>query len=175
MGILVRHKESGKIIFYLKGADTVIKQFLPESQRGFVDEESYDLATNGLRTLVISQKLVSEEFYEKWNMDYQKADQILEGRVEGVKKVIGQLEADMDFLGITGVEDKLQENVAQTLENMRNANIKVWMLTGDKIETAICIAISAGLKSPQQNMHIIKELTDELELMAKLNYFNNIA
>lgn len=54
MGILVRHKESGKIIFYLKGADTVIKQFLPESQRGFVDEESYDLATNGLRTLVIS-------------------------------------------------------------------------------------------------------------------------
>jgi len=70
----------------------------------------------------------------------------------------------MDFLGITGVEDKLQENVAQTLENMRNANIKVWMLTGDKIETAICIAISAGLKSPQQNMHIIKELTDELEL-----------
>ena len=58
---------------------------------------------------------------------------------------------------------------------MRNANIKVWMLTGDKIETAICIAISVGLKSPQQNMHIIKELTDELELMAKLNYFNNIA
>ena len=54
----------------------------------------------------------------------------------------------MDFLGITGVEDKLQENVAQSLENMKNANIKVWMLTGDKIETAICIAISAGLKSP---------------------------
>jgi len=58
---------------------------------------------------------------------------------------------------------------------MKNASIKVWMLTGDKIETSICIAISAGLKSPQQNIHIIKELTDELELQAKLNHFNNIA
>ena len=47
---------------------------------------------------------------------------------------------------------------------MRNAGIKVWMLTGDKIETAICIAISTGLKSPQQNIYIIKELRDELEL-----------
>ena len=53
----------------------------------------------------------------------------------------------MEFLGITGVEDKLQENVAFTLENARNAGIKVWMLTGDKIETAICIAISSGLKA----------------------------
>ena len=56
----------------------------------------------------------------------------------------------MDFLGITGVEDKLQDNVSQTLENIRNAGINIWMLTGDKIETAICIAISSGLKSHQQ-------------------------
>ncbi len=70
------------------------------------------------------------------------------GRAKAVKNVIGNLECDMDFLGITGVEDKLQEKVSQSLENMRNAGVKVWMLTGDKIETAICIAISTGLKSP---------------------------
>lgn len=55
----------------------------------------------------------------------------------------------MEFLGITGVEDKLQENVINVLESFRNAGIKVWMITGDKIETAICIAISSGLKTNQ--------------------------
>jgi phospholipid-translocating ATPase len=71
----------------------------------------------------------------------------MEGRSEAVKKVISLIESDMEFLGITGVEDKLQDNIAQSLENMRNAGIKIWMLTGDKIETAICISISSGLKS----------------------------
>ena len=54
----------------------------------------------------------------------------------------------MEFLGITGVEDKLQEDVNYTLENLSNSGIKTWMLTGDKVETAICISISSGLKSP---------------------------
>lgn len=63
----------------------------------------------------------------------------------------------MEFLGITGVEDMLQEDVCHTLENIRNAGINVWMLTGDKIETAICIAISSGIKSPDQSIFLIKE------------------
>jgi len=70
----------------------------------------------------------------------------------------------MEFLGITGVEDKLQEEVCQTLENIRNAGINVWMLTGDKIETAICIAISSGIKSPDQEIFLIKECSDEGKL-----------
>jgi phospholipid-translocating ATPase len=53
----------------------------------------------------------------------------------------------MELLGITGVEDKLQEDVCSTLESLRNAGINIWMLTGDKIETATCIAISAGIKA----------------------------
>ena len=70
----------------------------------------------------------------------------------------------MEFLGITGVEDKLQEEVCQTLENIRNAGINIWMLTGDKIETAICIAISSGIKSPDQEIFLIKECSDEVKL-----------
>ncbi len=57
------------------------------------------------------------------------------------------LESNMQFLCITGVEDKLQEQVSQTIENLRNAGLSIWMLTGDKIETAQCIAISAGLRN----------------------------
>jgi phospholipid-translocating ATPase len=63
MGIVVRHTESKRLVFYLKGADVIMKQFLPEVQRGFVDEECDDLAREGLRTLVITQKLVDEDFY----------------------------------------------------------------------------------------------------------------
>ncbi len=59
MGILVRHIESDKFIFYLKGADTIMKQFLPQHQRGFVDEECDDVAREGLRTLVIAQRYLS--------------------------------------------------------------------------------------------------------------------
>jgi phospholipid-translocating ATPase len=74
----------------------------------------------------------------------------LEDREKEVRRVISLLETNMEFLGITGVEDKLQEDVCQTLERIRNAGINVWMLTGDKIETAICIANSSGIKSPDQ-------------------------
>jgi phospholipid-translocating ATPase len=58
-----------------------------------------------------------------------------------------ELESEMEFLGISGVEDKLQDNINFTLENLKNAGINIWMLTGDKMETAKCIAISSGLKS----------------------------
>lgn len=62
----------------------------------------------------------------------------------------------MELLGITGVEDKLQENINESLSQLRNAGINVWMITGDKVETAICIGISAGLKSPTQDIFVIK-------------------
>lgn len=62
-------------------------------------------------------------------------------------EVMEYLEEEMEYLGVTGVEDKLQNDVMLTIESLRSAGINVWMLTGDKVETATCIAISAGLKS----------------------------
>ena len=56
----------------------------------------------------------------------------------------------MDYLAVTGVEDKLQEKVLETIETLRQAGIQIWMLTGDKIETAKCIAISTGLKTKRE-------------------------
>lgn len=67
-----------------------------------------------------------------------------------MKQIMLKLEHDMDLIGITGVEDKLQDQVATTIEALRMGGIKIWMLTGDKVETAKCIAISAGLKSVNQ-------------------------
>ena len=72
-----------------------------------------------------------------------------------------ELENEMELLGITGVEDKLQDEVALTIEKLRQAGMKVWMLTGDKIETACCIAISAGFKNRNQKLFTMRDIDDE--------------
>jgi phospholipid-translocating ATPase len=109
-----------------------------------------------------------------WREKFNKANQSLSNRETEVRKIIESLEVDMEFLGITGVEDKLQEDVCNTLENLRNAGIQVWMLTGDKVETATCIAISAGIKSTAQDTFLMKELVDPIEITNKLNDFSNM-
>jgi len=65
------------------------------------------------------------------------------------------LENDLELLGITGVEDKLQDDVSSTLELLRNAGINIWMLTGDKVETACCIGISSRLISRNQTYTVM--------------------
>jgi phospholipid-translocating ATPase len=95
-------------------------------------------------------------------------------RTEKIKNVMNSLENNMEFLGITGVEDKLQEDVYQTLENIRNAGIQIWMLTGDKAETAICTAISAGIKENNKEVYIMKEIEDEMVFQEKVNIFHNL-
>ena len=69
----------------------------------------------------------------------------------------------MELLGITGVEDRLQDEVAVVIESLRNAGVQVWMLTGDKVETATCIAISAGFKRRMQPIFFMRDLTDKFE------------
>lgn len=78
----------------------------------------------------------------------------------------------MELLGVTGVEDKLQENVAVVIESLRNAGIQVWMLTGDKVETATCIAISAGFKRRTQPIFFMREMTDGDEINSALDAYS---
>lgn len=173
MGIILEHEATSRIIFYLKGADVVMKDKVPEKQRGFLLDECENLAREGLRTLVLSQRNISTEEFTNWKKIYDEATMSLVDRDDKTRKAIELIEKDMDLLGVTGVEDKLQEEVCQTLETLRNAGIQVWMLTGDKIETAMCISISAGIKSSSQTFHVIKEINDPLVLSHKLNEFSN--
>lgn len=86
-----------------------------------------------------------------------------------MRRVVESLESNMELLGITGVEDKLQEDIQDCISQLRNAGISIWMITGDKVETAICIGISAGLKSPTQELFVIKEQSEIYMLKNKLN------
>ena len=70
-----------------------------------------------------------------------------------------------------GVEDRLQDNVRNTLELLRNAGVRVWMLTGDKLETATCIAKSSRLVARTQAIHVFKPVTTRAEAHQELNAF----
>jgi P-type E1-E2 ATPase len=91
--------------------------------------------------------MLRESEFEQWLSKYRSAQSDLNNRDFLLASAVSELEQDLELLGVTGVEDKLQEDVAQTIECLRSSGIKIWMLTGDKVETATCIAISAGFKS----------------------------
>ena len=156
MGIILKNIKYGHIIFYLKGAENVMREYAKEEYIGYINENAENLATKGLRTLVITHKLLDEEEFNKWNIEYKEASTSMENRKERMAKVISKLENNMEFLCVTGVEDLLQNDVAITIDNLRNAGMKIWMLTEDKIETATCISISAGIKGKNQKIFTLK-------------------
>jgi phospholipid-translocating ATPase len=154
MGIIVRETSSGEILFLQKGADVVMARIVQRND--WLEEETANMAREGLRTLVVARKKLSAHTYEEFRAKYHEASVRLEGRNEAMTAVIADvLERDLELLGLTGVEDKLQDEVKSTLELLRNAGIKIWMLTGDKIETARCIAISTKLVARNQYIHEI--------------------
>ena len=169
MGIILKNKKYDHIIFYLKGAENVMLRFVKEEYKDTISEHAENLATKGLRTLVLSQKLIYQKDFEKWNIEYEEAKKSMEDRQAKIAQVVSKLEKNMDFLCVTGVEDLLQDDVASTIDNLRNAGMKVWMLTGDKVETATCISISAGLKAKNHKIYTIKN--DDIK--AKVNEDKN--
>ncbi len=128
-----------------------------ESQyNDWLEEEVDNMAREGLRTLVVAKKTLTPEQYHDFEQRYHSAKLSVVNRAAQVAAVVESLERDMELLCVTGVEDRLQDNVRNTLEVLRNAGIKVWMLTGDKLETATCIAKSSRLVARQQDIHIFK-------------------
>lgn len=162
MGIIVRERSSGTTTFVQKGADVVMSNIVQSND--WLDEECGNMAREGLRTLVVGRKRLSENALAEFNKRHRSA-QLLGGdeRAEAIQRVIDDcLESELELLALTGVEDKLQDDVKSTLELMRNAGLKIWMLTGDKIETATNIAVSSKLVSRNQYIHqVAKRKLDE--------------
>ncbi|KAH8114976.1 aminophospholipid-transporting P-type ATPase [Phellopilus nigrolimitatus] len=157
MGIVVRDVTSGEITFLQKGADVVMARIVQRND--WLEEECANMAREGLRTLVIGKKRLGEQAYGVFKEHYHAASIQLQGRNEAMTDVVAEfLERDLELLGLTGVEDKLQDEVKSTIELLRNAGIKIWMLTGDKIETATCIAISTKLVARNQYIHQVAKL-----------------
>ncbi|XP_064598851.1 probable phospholipid-transporting ATPase IIB [Liolophura sinensis] len=167
MGIIVKDEQTGEITFYLKGADVVMTSIVQYND--WLEEECGNMAREGLRTLVVAKKVLTEEQFQDFNARHHQAKMSVQDRSSKVQSVIESLERDMQLLCLTGVEDKLQDNVRPTLEMLKNAGIKVWMLTGDKLETAICIAKSSRLVSRLQDIHTFNNVLTREEAHLQLN------
>nr|CAH8848752.1 unnamed protein product [Trichobilharzia regenti] len=146
MGVVLR-EPNGRILVMVKGADTVIFERLAStslySQATMDHLENF--AKTGLRTLCIAWTEVDPTFYSKWAENFHKASTALVDREAKLETVANAIEQNLKLLGATAIEDKLQVGVPQTISNLMRAGISVWVLTGDKQETAINIGYSCQL------------------------------
>ncbi|KJZ78373.1 hypothetical protein HIM_02411 [Hirsutella minnesotensis 3608] len=131
-------------------------------------EHLEDFAMEGLRTLLYAQRTISEQEYLSWKRLYNQAATSLTDRQERIEAAGDMIEQSLELVGATAIEDKLQKGVPETIDRLRRANIKIWMLTGDKRETAINIAHSARICRPASDVFIIDNTKSALgsQLMA---------
>ncbi|XP_059744394.1 phospholipid-transporting ATPase IK isoform X4 [Bos taurus] len=156
MSVLVR-KPEGSIYLYTKGADTVIYERLQKKgETEWATEEALaSFAKETLRTLCLACKEVDEEVYEEWRQRHQEASILLQNRAQALHQVYEEMEQSLQLLGATAIEDRLQDGVLETIKCLKQGNIKVWVLTGDKQETAVNIGFACELLS--ENMIILEE------------------
>lgn len=170
MSVIVRHPTSREIVLYVKGADTCIFNILhrkyledDECKRQLESTQHYleGYALKGLRTLCMAKRVLTEREYGEWSVNHKKAEIDMTNRDELVLRSCNAIEKDLELLGGTGIEDKLQEGVPQTISSLRKAGIKVWVLTGDKQETAIQIAYACHLFSRDQEVLLVNAESQE--------------
>ncbi|MFH4975051.1 hypothetical protein AB6A40_001760 [Gnathostoma spinigerum] len=179
MSIIVRD-EIG-IVLYCKGADNEIfnalsPSFCHSAEGGRIIKLSRqhleEFSSQGLRTLCVAMKRLTPFSYEVWNARHTaiEKDENMKGKDERLRRSIAQMENDLSLIGVTAIEDRLQDGVAETLSDLRRAGIQVWLLTGDKRETALNIARSCNLFPPEctvvnvsdeSDVDAIKDLDDD--------------
>eukprot|EP00698_Gefionella_okellyi_P023878 TRINITY_DN827_c0_g1_i1.p1 TRINITY_DN827_c0_g1~~TRINITY_DN827_c0_g1_i1.p1 ORF type:complete len:1107 (-),score=195.10 TRINITY_DN827_c0_g1_i1:3170-6490(-) len=145
MSIVLR-MEDGSLVMFTKGADSTMHKLVNRSKLVDTTMKHVDgFATEGLRTLVYAKRELSKADYEEWYQKFQAAEQATKDRQKKVHTAWAALEHDLELLGATAIEDCLQAQVPETIAALIDANIKVWVLTGDKTDTAINIATRCRL------------------------------
>ena len=163
MSIIGRNSR-GEIKLYCKGADTVIFERLALDGQQFKDitlKHLEDFANEGLRTLCFAYVDIPSDVYDQWKETYHKASTAIQNRERKVEDAASLIETNLILLGATAIEDKLQDGVPETIAALLEAKIKLWVLTGDKQETAINIGYSCRLL--QQGMDLIIMNEDSLD------------
>ncbi|GMN42516.1 hypothetical protein TIFTF001_011718 [Ficus carica] len=157
MSVIVRDMEN-QLLLFCKGADSVMFERLAEEGRQFeaqTKEHIKKYAEAGLRTLVIAYRELGEEEYRRWEEEFVKAKtSVSENRDALVDEAADKIERNLILLGATAVEDKLQKGVPECIDKLSQAGIKIWVLTGDKMETAINIGYACSLLR-QDMKHIV--------------------
>ena len=158
MSVIVRMPDR-RIVLLCKGADSMIYSRLRKGEQQTLKKSTAEhlemFAREGLRTLCLARRDLSEDEYRAWNHEYDVAASS-EGREAKVEAVADSIERDLTLLGGTAIEDRLQDGVPDTIALLGRAGIKLWVLTGDKVETAINIGFSCNLLDNDMDLIVLK-------------------
>uniref|UniRef100_A0A4W6CT91 Phospholipid-transporting ATPase n=1 Tax=Lates calcarifer TaxID=8187 RepID=A0A4W6CT91_LATCA len=154
MSIILKFPD-GRIRLYCKGADTVIYERLsPNSRHKETTQDALDIFANEtLRTLCLCYKDISTDEFEAWSRKHKDAQVAMSDRDAALDRVYEEIENNLMLIGATAIEDKLQDGVPETIAKLAKADIKIWVLTGDKKETAENIGYSCSLLSDDMQIH----------------------
>jgi magnesium-transporting ATPase (P-type) len=165
MSVIAQNVDSNTLELLTKGADNIMEpriNWKSEIDRQTVIKHLNDFAVEGLRTLVMGRKILTQQEFDtnfkaivemEQSNDPAKEDKLFE--------IYNKLETGLEFLGASAIEDKLQVGVPETIEKLIEANIRVWILTGDKQETAIEIGKSSRLIQPNMSLLILSSDTKD--------------
>uniref|UniRef100_A0A665UR94 Phospholipid-transporting ATPase n=1 Tax=Echeneis naucrates TaxID=173247 RepID=A0A665UR94_ECHNA len=176
MSVIVRSPE-GKLSLYCKGADTIIYERLHQSCSKLMDvttEHLNEFAGEGLRTLALAYKDLDEEYFSEWKQRHHEASTSLDDREAKLDQLYEEIEKDLLLLGATAIEDKLQDGVPQTIELLSKADIKIWVLTGDKQGVRLQISALHIAVFLYQFSKVIQELLHDLMLLQKKTLGNSV-
>lgn len=172
MSAIIRMPDTGKIFLFCKGADSIIYSRLRLGEQADLRRSTAEhleiFAREGLRTLCVAQRELSEDEYRDWSKKHDVAAAAVHGREEKMEEVSDSIERDLFLLGGTAIEDRLQDGVPETIAVLAEAGIKLWVLTGDKVETAINIGFSCNLLDNEMDLILFKLDDDNIEEASKL-------
>ncbi|CAI0473376.1 unnamed protein product [Linum tenue] len=164
MSVIVQD-EDGQILVLCKGADSIVFDRLSKNGRTFEESTTKhlnDYGEAGLRTLVLAYKKLNEADYNVWNNEFVKAKtSIGADREVMLEQVADMMEKDFILVGATAVEDKLQKGVPQCIDKLAQAGLKIWVLTGDKMETAINIGFACSLLRQGMKQIVISSMNSD--------------
>lgn len=157
----------GRILLLCKGADSIIYSRLAKGKQYELRKQTAEhlemFAREGLRTLCIAQRELSEDEYQLWNKDHEIAAASVQNREEKLEQVSDAIEQEFTLLGGTAIEDRLQDGVPDAIALLGRAGIKLWVLTGDKVETAINIGFSCNLLDNSMELIVLRIETNRVE------------
>ena len=166
MSIIV--KEQFGIKLYIKGADSEIckrlcKKSLESNNFQIISKGLIEFSKKGLRTLMVAFRKINEEDYNSWVNKLHEDEFNIQNKQKIIDKLYDIIENNLILIGGTVVEDKLQDKVPETIKELRSAGIKIWVLTGDKLDTAETIGHSCNLLSKEQRLFTLKVMPGDDE------------
>lgn len=173
MSLIVRNAKTHECLLLTKGADSTMLPRIRQDELGVFKIEAHlkEFSLLGLRTLVMGQKTLSEKEFDDISYEYESIKISKDkGKDKKLNRLFDNVEKNLELVGCSAIEDKLQDGVPETINKLIESDIKIWVLTGDKQETAIEIGKSCKLIQEDMDLLILTSSHQE-DFQSKLNRF----